>query len=178
MVDRTAALVARLVVGGRRGAGEGRALGGGLAVVLARGGLGLRGRRLVVAAQGRASGHDRSRGEGRDTRLEPDARATGADRHLGDARRGGLLAAGQPRHERIGRERRGGRAQGGAGAQQQLAQGAVADAQLPGHVRVRAVGHGDGDERGTLAIGQGLDAMQRRAQVLALLDLGLEAERR
>ena len=45
-------------------------------------------------------------------------------------------------------------------------------------VGVRAIGHRDRDERGALAIGQGLDAVQRRAQLLAPLDLGLEAGRR
>src|SRR4051794_5301887 len=68
--DHGAALIARLVVGGGHRADEhDGAAGGGLAMGLVRGGLGLRGRRLVVAAQGGAAGHDRAGGERRDARL-------------------------------------------------------------------------------------------------------------
>jgi hypothetical protein len=172
-------LIAGLVIGaGHRPGARGDRPGSRLPMGLLGGGAGRRGRRLAVLVQGRAPGDDRPGGEGRDARLERHARAPGADRNLGDARRGDLLSVGQPGHERIGRERRGGGAQRGAGAQQQLAQGTVAHAQLAGDVGVRAIGHGDRDERGTLAIRQGLDAVQRLAQLLAPLDLGLEADGR
>jgi hypothetical protein len=84
--------------------------------------------------------------------LLPDGHA-GADGHLGDARGGGLLAADEPRHQRVGRQgRRRGAQRSARAQQQQLAQRLVAHAQLGRDVGVCAVGHGDRDERGALAI--------------------------
>ncbi len=107
------------------------------------------------------------------TPAPPAPTATSATRAARD-----LLGAGQPRHQRVRGERGRRRAQRGARPQQELAQGAVAHAQLARHVGMGPVGHRDGDERGALASGQRLDAVQRLAQLLAALDLGLQADGR
>jgi hypothetical protein len=114
----------------RRAHGRDGPPGSGLALGPLGVGARLRPRRRVLVAQRGAAGHHRAGGEHSGAGLDRHAGAAGADRHFGDARGRGLLAAGQPRHERVGRDRRRRRAQRGARAQQELAQRAVAHAEL------------------------------------------------